>query len=136
MQPLDLQLNGYKGVDFNADDLAGGDLRAACEAVRRDGGGRMLATIITDRLERMTARISRLAELHERGRPHVCLQRVVVPLHQVRSQRRSCVARARGRGRIDRSPGDDGELRVEPGRVRARKSVGGTRHAISVAGQR
>jgi len=64
MQPLDLQLNGYKGVDFNADDLSGGDLRAACEAVRQDGGGRMLATIITDRLERMTARISRLAELH------------------------------------------------------------------------
>ena len=64
MQPLDLQLNGYKGIDFNADDLTGGDLRAACEAVRRDGGGRMLATIITDRLDRMTARISRLAELH------------------------------------------------------------------------
>lgn len=64
MQPLDLQLNGYKGVDFNADDLSGGDLRAACAAVRRDGGGRMLATIITDRLDRMTARINRLAKLH------------------------------------------------------------------------
>jgi N-acetylglucosamine-6-phosphate deacetylase len=64
MQPLDLQLNGYKGVDFNADDLSGADLRAACAAVRQDGGGRMLATIITDRLDRMTARISRLAQLH------------------------------------------------------------------------
>ena len=64
MQPFDLQLNGYKGVDFNADDLSGGDLRAACEAVRQDGGGRMLATIITDRIDRMTARIGRLAELH------------------------------------------------------------------------
>lgn len=64
MQPLDLQLNGYKGVDFNADDLSGDDLLSACEAVRRDGGGRMLATIITDRLDRMAARIRRLADLH------------------------------------------------------------------------
>jgi N-acetylglucosamine-6-phosphate deacetylase len=64
MQPLDLQLNGYKGVDFNADDLTAADLRRACEAVRQDGGGQMLATIITDRLDRMTARIDRLATLH------------------------------------------------------------------------
>ena len=64
MQPLDMQLNGYKGVDFNADDLSRDALRAACEAVRRDGGGRMLATIITDRLDRMTARIRRLADFH------------------------------------------------------------------------
>ncbi len=64
MHPLDLQLNGYKGVDFNADDLTALDLRRACEAVRQDGGGRMLATIITDRLDRMTARIARLATLH------------------------------------------------------------------------
>jgi N-acetylglucosamine-6-phosphate deacetylase len=64
MHPLDLQLNGYKGVDFNADDLTVSDLRLACEAVRQDGGGQMLATIITDRLDRMTARIARLATLH------------------------------------------------------------------------
>ena len=63
MRPFDLQLNGYKGVDFNADDLSAASLRQACEAVRADGGGRMLATVITDRLDRMTARIGRLAEL-------------------------------------------------------------------------
>ena len=62
--PLDLQLNGYKGIDFNADDLGLDAMRQACDAVRRDGGGRMLATIITDRLDLMTARIARLAELH------------------------------------------------------------------------
>jgi N-acetylglucosamine-6-phosphate deacetylase len=65
MTPLDLQLNGYKGVDFNADDLAASALRQACEAVRGDGGGRMLATVITDRLDRMVARIARLADLRE-----------------------------------------------------------------------
>ena len=61
MEPLDLQLNGYKGVDFNGDDLGPESLRRACEAVRADGGGRMLATVITDSLDRMTARIARLA---------------------------------------------------------------------------
>jgi N-acetylglucosamine-6-phosphate deacetylase len=63
MDPLDLQLNGYKGIDFNADGLSASALRQACEAVRADGGGRMLATIITDRLDRMVSRIGRLAEL-------------------------------------------------------------------------
>lgn len=63
MTALDLQLNGYKGIDFNADDLSASDLAAACEAVRSDGGGRMLATVITDRVDRMVARIGRLAEL-------------------------------------------------------------------------
>jgi N-acetylglucosamine-6-phosphate deacetylase len=61
---LDLQLNGYKGVDFNADDLTLDRMRRACAAVRADGGGRMLATIITDRLDAMAARIARLAQLH------------------------------------------------------------------------
>jgi N-acetylglucosamine-6-phosphate deacetylase len=63
MVAFDLQLNGYKGVDFNGDDLTVESLRHACAAVRADGGGRMLATVITDRLERMTARIRRLADL-------------------------------------------------------------------------
>jgi N-acetylglucosamine-6-phosphate deacetylase len=61
---LDLQLNGYKGVDFNADDLSLDRMRRACTAVRADGGGRMLATVITDRLDAMAARIVRLAEFH------------------------------------------------------------------------
>lgn len=64
MAPFDLQLNGYAGVDFNADGLALDDLRRACAAVRADGGGRMLATVITDRLDLMIGRIARLAELH------------------------------------------------------------------------
>ena len=63
MEPFDLQLNGYKGVDFNADDLSADALREACLAVRSDGGGRMLATVITDRLDRMAQRIGRLADL-------------------------------------------------------------------------
>lgn len=64
MIPLDLQLNGYRGVDFNADDLSLEGMRQACAALKADGGGRMLATIITDRLDRMVARIERLAAHH------------------------------------------------------------------------
>jgi N-acetylglucosamine-6-phosphate deacetylase len=64
MIPLDLQLNGYRGVDFNADDLSLDCMRQACDALKADGGGRMLATVITDRLDRMVARIGRLAEFH------------------------------------------------------------------------
>ncbi len=60
LKPFDLQLNGYKGVDFNSDDLTLESLGQACEAVRIDGGGRMLATVITDSLDRMTARIAQL----------------------------------------------------------------------------
>lgn len=61
---IDLQLNGYKGVDFNADDVSVDDLRRACLAFRADGGARMLATVITDDLARMAARIGRLAAAH------------------------------------------------------------------------
>jgi N-acetylglucosamine-6-phosphate deacetylase len=61
MDAVDLQLNGYKGVDFNVDDLSLDSLRRACESLRADGGGRMLATVITDRLDLMVGRISRLA---------------------------------------------------------------------------
>lgn len=68
MEPFDLQLNGYKGVDFNADDLSAAALRQACAAVRSDGGGRMLATVITDQLDRMERRIARLAELRAADR--------------------------------------------------------------------
>jgi len=63
VMPFDLQLNGYRGVDFNADALTADDLHKACVALRADGGGRMLATIITAPLATMQARIARLAEL-------------------------------------------------------------------------
>ena len=60
---VDLQVNGYAGVDFNADDLTAGQLHAACQRLRDDGVAGILATIITDDLERMCGRLRRLAEL-------------------------------------------------------------------------
>jgi N-acetylglucosamine-6-phosphate deacetylase len=59
----DLQVNGYAGVDFNQPGLTGEDLRRACAALRRDGTGRILATVITHAAERMAGLLRHLAAL-------------------------------------------------------------------------
>jgi N-acetylglucosamine-6-phosphate deacetylase len=63
---FDLQVNGYAGVDFNQDDLQASDLHRACERLEDDGVGGFLATIITDHLDAMCRRLSRLVDLRER----------------------------------------------------------------------
>ncbi len=63
LELCDIQVNGYAGVDFNADDLTLDGLRLACEELTTAGVTRCLPTIITAELERMTARLSRLVEL-------------------------------------------------------------------------
>ncbi|MFM8282060.1 MAG: N-acetylglucosamine-6-phosphate deacetylase [Planctomycetaceae bacterium] len=60
-RPLDLQLNGYAGIDFAAADLASHHMREAAAALERDGGGQALATLITDDLAILEERIARLA---------------------------------------------------------------------------
>jgi len=62
MLPFDLQLNGYAGIDFAAADLTPEALRRAAAAVHAAGGGTALATVITDDLALLEARIARLAE--------------------------------------------------------------------------
>jgi N-acetylglucosamine-6-phosphate deacetylase len=62
---VDLQVNGYAGVDFNADDLTLEALHRACERMRADGVAGALATIITANLEQMTTRLARLARWRE-----------------------------------------------------------------------
>jgi len=57
---LDLQVNGYAGVDFNGDQLTPENLHVACEAMPADGVAQFLATIITDDLDVMAARAQRL----------------------------------------------------------------------------
>jgi N-acetylglucosamine-6-phosphate deacetylase len=60
---VDLQLNGYRGVDFNADELTADSCHTACEGLRADGVEGVLATIITDDLDRMAARLTRIAAI-------------------------------------------------------------------------
>jgi len=60
-QFVDVQVNGYGGHDFNDASLSAEDWRAACEKIRADGMAGVLATIITDSVEGMVARLQRIA---------------------------------------------------------------------------
>ena len=62
---FDLQVNGYGGVDFNQDDLTAESLHTACEALAAAGVSGILATIITEQIDRMGDRLARLAALRE-----------------------------------------------------------------------
>ena len=62
-QYVDLQVNGYAGVDFNDDRLTGEMLHRACQQLRSDGVAGVLATIITASPEHMAARLKSLARL-------------------------------------------------------------------------
>ena len=63
---FDLQVNGYAGVDFNKDDLTPDELHHACERLRADGVGGILATVITEDVSRMAVRLANLAKHRER----------------------------------------------------------------------
>lgn len=63
---FDVQVNGYAGVDFNADSLSLDDLRMACARLREHGVAQILATVITDELDRMTHRLKTIASLRQR----------------------------------------------------------------------
>src|SRR4051812_14189985 len=63
---FDLQVNGYAGVDFNSDGVTPDELHRACAALEAGGVGGILATIITERVEVMGARLANLAALRER----------------------------------------------------------------------
>jgi N-acetylglucosamine-6-phosphate deacetylase len=60
-QYVDLQVNGYMGVDLNADDLSAEQLHAACGHLRGDGVAGILATVVTAGLADMAARLARIA---------------------------------------------------------------------------
>ncbi len=57
---FDLQVNGYGGVDFNADGLTSDALHAVCERWVADGVQGILATVITADLDVMVRRLKTL----------------------------------------------------------------------------
>ena len=65
MEFIDLQVNGCYGVDFNGDELSPDQLHHVCEVLESDSLAGILATIITDDIERMSARLARIADLRE-----------------------------------------------------------------------
>ena len=62
---LDLQVNGFAGVDFQADELSREDLLRAVQGLQRAGCTRFLLTLITDEWEKLLAKIRRLRRLRE-----------------------------------------------------------------------
>lgn len=66
MKPLDLQVNGYAGTDFNRDGLTADALHHACKCLLEDGCDSILATFITDDIDAMSRRMSTLVELREK----------------------------------------------------------------------
>lgn len=62
---IDLQVNGYAGVDFNDDQLAAESLHAVCRRLRADGVEGILATIITAAVPQMEARLRNLVQLRD-----------------------------------------------------------------------
>lgn len=65
MNFIDLQVNGYAGVDFNGDGLSAEQLHAACLQLQADNVAGILATIITAEFKTMQHRLRRLFNLRE-----------------------------------------------------------------------
>ncbi len=61
----DLQINGCFGVDFNCDSMHLDQFQYAAAMLKRAGTGRFLATVITDDMELMLRRVTRIAEAIE-----------------------------------------------------------------------
>lgn len=64
---LDLQVNGYAGVDFQQDNLTAESLQQAVCALREDGCSRFLLTLITDDWPRLLARLEAISRLRTRS---------------------------------------------------------------------
>ena len=60
---LDLQINGYAGVDFQTDDVSAEDLLRAARALRRDGCARFFLTLVTAKWEGMLSRLEHYSNL-------------------------------------------------------------------------
>jgi N-acetylglucosamine-6-phosphate deacetylase len=78
MPYFDLQVNGYAGVDFNGSELNESSIEFVCNRLTSQGVGGILATIVTDSLEIMEARLRRMAMTLEQ-RP--ALRRVIAGIH-------------------------------------------------------
>lgn len=64
---LDLQINGFAGVDFQQDDVTQAGLLKAVRGLRAGGCTQFLLTLMTDQWPRLLARLQRLRHLRERS---------------------------------------------------------------------
>src|SRR6266542_3232590 len=64
---VDLQINGYGGIDFQQDQTTLGDLVLASRRLRAAGCARYLLTLVTDAWPRLVTRLRHLRYLRERS---------------------------------------------------------------------
>ncbi|HEX4412310.1 MAG TPA: N-acetylglucosamine-6-phosphate deacetylase [Lacipirellulaceae bacterium] len=62
---IDLQVNGYADVDFNADELSVERVAALCERLKSEGVEHILPTVITADLESMRRRLANIVRVKE-----------------------------------------------------------------------
>ena len=65
MRPFDIQVNGYAGADFCSADLTLEQTRHACDELAADGVDGILATVITDTVEALCAKLAKLVAFRE-----------------------------------------------------------------------
>lgn len=75
---IDLQVNGYAGADFNGDGLSAETLCAACERLATEGVERILATVITDDLDRMCQRLTAIVAVRA---TEPVIERIIAGIH-------------------------------------------------------
>jgi N-acetylglucosamine-6-phosphate deacetylase len=75
---VDVQVNGYAGVDFQRDDLSEARLTRAAEGLAYDGCSRWLLTLITAEWSVLMGRLARLKEIRDAS---PILRRCVVGWH-------------------------------------------------------
>lgn len=65
MNDFDIQVNGYHGADFCSADLTIDQCRKACHSLVDDGVSGILATVITDTVEALCAKLAKLVQFRE-----------------------------------------------------------------------
>ena len=78
VKPFDIQVNGYAGVDFCSASITHDACRRACDALAADGVDGILATIITDSVDAICAKLARLAAFREAD---PAIARMIVGFH-------------------------------------------------------
>src|SRR5438067_10724182 len=65
---VDLQVNGYADVDFNADELSAERVAAVCLRLRDEGVAGILATVITADMDAMCRRLANIGRVRKQDR--------------------------------------------------------------------
>jgi N-acetylglucosamine-6-phosphate deacetylase len=78
VKPFDLQVNGYAGTDFCSMNLTAEQLNSACVALDADGVDSILATVITDSLDKLLVKLANLVHLRSKD---PLAQKVIAGIH-------------------------------------------------------